>query len=1265
MRPGWAVQTENRGIHAVPTPGRVTIDGKLNDWDLSGQVLQCYDVDTLLDVYSGRIAMMYDAENLYVSIVWKDATPMGNSHEPQYQSGKGWAGDCVQLRMKTDRICHVTAWYYAGKQEPFINIHYGKSLTEPFGGSDKNLFRTAGWKLSDGAEMAFLKDADGKGYVQEIKLPWALLTEKKRYVAGERLSCGIELLWGEADWPVHRYADNLAEGTNSREFFWTAYNAWGSVMLEPKGHLALPTPAYLKALEPESPRGPVTINYTLPVAARVTLAINDARGQRVRTLVPALPRKKGTNTERWDGLDDDGKPVTPGEYTYSALYHQGVHANWVMSFCNPGNPSWQTPDGRGAFYGDHTAPQAVASAGNYTALACPIGEAGQHLIGCDLTGQRLWGLANRVFGDGKHITLATDGVTLWVGMEGSTTLIYRVAVATGQYAPWKLTATDAEGRDYQLLELPVSTLPGSPDGKVNLTAIAVREGALAVCLARENRVEIRDADTSAIRDSYRVEDPRAVVFDTDGSLVVLAHTALIRLTRAGVATPFTAGEFPAGVGLAIDAQRNIYLSRRGEEQNVQVFSPEGKPLREIGTRGGRLRYGPYHAQGMLNPGQIAIDRQGHLWVPEETVNPKRTSIWNIADGTLFRELVGTTGYAGAGAINPDEPTMGFAEDTVFKLDLATGVSVPVYSLAAREGPNDLFPPSAQSRSRTLTYQGMTYHYTTGSARGSLEVHCTLLKDGIWRSAAHLGIVKRENAGEWAKYLHPFFAGHENQAYAWVDQNGDGLVQQEELTFAPDVRWWSNYWGQLPGPDGVITFLNGQTLVKFAITGVSPCGAPVYDIVHPRVVPMAQPLLHGGEGMVIGGTQGRVYINQDPLLAVDDAGKVLFTYPSHHVSVHGSHTAKAARSGYLIGPSALLGTADFGGQIGEVFYLNGNLGENYLFTADGLYIQTLFKDTRGSFDTPTQMVRNMSFDATTAGGESFGGNFLRAKDGKVYLLQGGTDARVLQLTGLESIRRFTGRLTYTAKQYTAAQQLLLQRAAQTNEVRSYRIARAQTPVQVDGKADDWPTLLNDEKDALEIRESAQQRYARVQACYDDANLYLAYHVFAQTNRLRNAGQDLRLLFKTGDCVDLMLSPSNGVRETGNLRLLLSQPGVQPLAVLYLKSVPGTPAVARVPFSSPWRTIFFDQVVVAPINIRVATGPAPNGYFVEVAVPWARLGIKPAPGLVLKGDVGVLFADQGGTTTISRQYWSNKATGLVNDVPGEADLSPALWGEFTLE
>lgn len=1270
-----AVQTDTHGIHAVPAPGPVVVDGKLDDWDLSGQVLQCYDVESLKDVYSAQIAMMYDADALYVSIHWKDPTPIGNSHDPRYQANKGWAGDCVQLRLKTDRISHVTAWCYAARQEPAIHIDYGKSASEPFGGGDKLLLRTDGWKLSDGAEMGFAKDADGKGYVQEMKLPWALITNGKKFAAGDKIVCGIELLWGESDWPVHRYADNLAESATSREFFWTAHNAWGSVFLEPKGKLNLPPPAWMKALEPETAQGPVEIAYELPQDARVTLAIDDGNGKRVRNLIAALPRKAGKNADKWDGLDDNGKPVPPGAYAYKLLYHSGIRVNWVMSYNSPGNPSWDTPDGRGAFYGDHTAPQAVAAAGDFVALGCPMGEAGKHLIGCDLTGQRLWGLANRTAFGGGHISLATDGKIVWVANEDKECTVWRAEIATGKYAPWQKTAKDKDGKEYQVLDLKVTEQPGSRAGKdlaLNLSHICLRDGALYACLTRENKIIRLNVTTGEPDGDVAVEAPRSAAVERDGNLIVLSGDKVLRVAgikKTGAVPPFDAPPLPGAYSAALAPDGNVYVSVRAKDHNVKVLAPDGKLIREIGKRGGRPRSGAFDDNGMRNPAQIAIDSQGRLWVTEETFNPKRTSVWSL-DGKLLKDFIGTTGYAGAGSFNPYDPTMAFSEDTVFKIDLDKGTWRPVWSLGPSDDPNDIFPPRADSHTRVVVRDGVTYVFSTDTARGANEVHCILLKDGAWRSAAHTGIVssKKERVAQWEKYNHPLFDGHEGDAYAWADKNGDGLVQADELAFAkpPAGSKGSNlrsyYWGQLPDTDGTICYLSAGApgLYKLPLKGVTACGAPIYDIANPQFVGLDASVFSGsGEGMLMGGSGGRVVLNRSPLTVVDAGGKVLGAYPSRHVSVHGSHTATGARPGYLIGPSSILGTADLGADIGEIFDLNGNLGENYLFTQDCLWVQALFKDTRGWFETPGQAVRGMPFDATTGGGESFGGNFVRTKDGKVYLTIGGTDARVLEVTGLDTIRRGAGQFTYTPEQFTAAQKLLEEKAAKALAPKSFTIAKAAAPVKLDGKPDDWPALMDEGKPALEIQESQHKRFGRVLARYDADNLYLAYRVYASTGRMRNTGQDYRLLFKNGDCVDLML-----VAQSSGLRLLFSVMGDKPAVVLYEKSVPGTAEKDRVAFSSPWRTIHFDRVT-QPADVKVATGPVNGGYCVEAQVSWALLGVKPASGLKLKGDFGVLFADAGGTVTIARQYWSNKATGLVNDVPGEAELAPNLWGEFVLE
>jgi hypothetical protein len=108
---------------------------------------------------------------------------MSHSHEPHYQADGAWAGDSLQLCLKTDRTCHVTAWYYAAKKEAAIRIGYGKSLTEPFGGGERTLYQTRGAEMTGGAAMA----------------------------------C--------------RFADNLMPGQTSREFFWQAVNAWGPVTI--------------------------------------------------------------------------------------------------------------------------------------------------------------------------------------------------------------------------------------------------------------------------------------------------------------------------------------------------------------------------------------------------------------------------------------------------------------------------------------------------------------------------------------------------------------------------------------------------------------------------------------------------------------------------------------------------------------------------------------------------------------------------------------------------------------------------------------------------------------------------------------------------------------------------------------------------------------------------------------------------------------------------------------------------------------------------
>ncbi len=1254
-----ALQTDNHGIHAVPAGGKVVIDGKLDDWDLSGRITMCYDVLSLKDIYSGSVAMMYDADALYVSIYWKDPIPMGNSHDPQFQAGKGWAGDCVQLRVKTDRITHVTAWYFGRKQEPFINLDYGKSLTEPFGGGSKNLFRKDGWKLDDGAEMAFLKDADGKGYVQEIKLPWKLITLDKTYAAGHSFRCGIELLWGEADWPIHRYADNLADGTTSREFFWTAHNSWGQVILEDKGRLTLPPQPWDNPPGAEKMEGPVAIGYDLPKDSRVTIAIDDQNGKRIRNLLPSAERKAGNNSDLWDCLDDDGNIVPPGKYSAKILTHDGLHLKYVLSFASPGNPGWQTADGRGAYYGDHTAPQAVAAGGELLALACPMGEAGQHLIGIDMNGQRQWGLANRMFGVSDRVSLATDGKILWIASsEGKGRFfIWRCDLKTGAYAAWN--QKDKDGKD--VLDLLIC----EKDGGAQCRTIALHDGKLAVIMAADKKILVLNADTGTVEKELKdmPENMAACAYTPDGKLCVAAGLSLYNIDiSSGKAEKIMDGlEDPRGI--AVDRDGKVYISQRGHKMNVEIFDAKGKKLGEIGKVGGRPAFGFFDENGMLNPAQIAIDSQKRLWVAEEDKQPKRTSVWNCSDGKFVFDLIGTTAYAAGGSINPFDHTRGFSEQVEYRLDLEKQKFRPLYTLS------DSLGTGCDWVTQYSRADGREYIQIRSTARDSSMVKIYLRqKDGSWRHVAEWGnvglgkTIDEPYHKDWnQKFNKPLFEGIFGKAFLWVDRNDDGAAQREEIQ-TKDISLGRYYWGQAMGDDLTVVIPQGGNTKDFLVfrpQGFTAGGTPLFSFdAMTKITPQGD---MGGEGMIAVGRDGRVYLNQSPLQAMAPDGKILWTYPSKYVSVHGSHNAPAAMPGLLIGPSSIYGRAKINDDIGEVFYLNGNLGQNFIFTEDGLWVQSLYNDCRGWFDVPAQATPGMPCDAMTAGGESFGGAFCRSDDGKFYTVGGGTAAIVMEITGLDSLKRSSRPVEVKESDISAAQDLKIKRAAQTTGKKTYSIKPAQAPFPADGNIDAWDMAKN----SIEIQ-SGYNKIATIKAAYDDTNLYLAYQV-SDGSPLKNAGQNEKLMFITGDCVDMMLRADPEAKDPncvkGDMRLLMTMKDGKPLAVLYEPVAPGAAKEQNAVFSSPWRSIPMDRVRIC--EFPIAMKPVQGGYVVTAAVPLSLLGIDSLKGKTLHGDFGVLGSDSAGQECTSRNYWSNKSTNNTNDVPDEAILAPSLWGELKFE
>ena len=77
-------------------------------------------------------------------------------------------------------------------------------------------------------------------------------------------------------------------------------------------------------------------------------------------------------------------------------------------------------------------------------------------------------------------------------------------------------------------------------------------------------------------------------------------------------------------------------------------------------------------------------------------------------------------------------------------------------------------------------------------------------------------------------------------------------------------------------------------------------------------------------------------------------------------------------------------------------------------------------------------------------------------------------------------------------------------------------------------------------------------------------------------------------------------------------------------------------------------------------RIHVVKSGQGYIVEAAIPWKALMMSAPVGETIAGDFGVTFSGRNGQDTVRRVYWSNKATGIVNDEVAELRMDPEKWG-----
>jgi hypothetical protein len=494
---------------------------------------------------------------------------------------------------------------------------------------------------------------------------------------------------------------------------------------------------------------------------------------------------------------------------------------------------------------------------------------------------------------------------------------------------------------------------------------------------------------------------------------------------------------------------------------------------------------------------------------------------------------------------------------------------------------------------------------------------------------------------------------------WVDRNGDGAMQQVEFEFSGAANLEGGSWGhdvsdltlRLPGDAA------GKPLVAtLKPDGVDAWGVPRYPRLAEAVAAAARlqdpPRFNGGFRNVSSATRGGdLVVLSEPMTCWSPDGRLQWRYPNRWSNVHGSHGAPLPETGVIQGALFVLGMAPVDDRT-DVFIINGNHGRFFVLTSDGLYLDEMFNDCRVA----------QTVDDKLIGGECFGGVFGRADDGGYWLQTGGNGFRVYRVKGLDRLRRAQGDVSVEPRHLLAAQRRAERRQVGTAAAKVARLERLERSPAGDGSGNGWPTgepLVWD-------RPGGAYRVAVRLGC-DATNLYVRYEVTDPSPWVNN-GTDWTLLFKTGDSADLQLGtdPAADPRRKGpvpgDIRLLMAPMGTQTVAVLYRHRVPGTKQ--GMAFSSPWRTETVD-VVKRLEGVKIGVQKGGDAYRLEAAIPLAELGLDPKAGGPWKADLGVIYGDDAGTVNLSRNYWANEVTGLVNDVPGEIMLNPDLWGTLKRE
>ena len=776
---------------------------------------------------------------------------------------------------------------------------------------------------------------------------------------------------------------------------------------------------------------------------------------------------------------------------------------------------------------------------------------------------------------------------------------------------------------------------------------------------QSNLIAVVDAKTLTLVKTIPVKVPGRIVVVSDDLFYVLSErTRILALNpKTGESRLLVEGLDSPGA-LAADSESNIYVSvvvdKQWSNNQVLVYSPEGKLLRKIGEPGGHAP-GPWNSYRLTSTWGLTVDRLGRLWVAE-TGLPKRFATFDARTGKLLKEYFGPTHYgASGGAVNPRDPSLLVGEGCEWRLDPKTGRATLLGQIT-----DDI-------------YHGFARFCDGANGKQYLAV---TFNGKVWGAGAPAQIRIYERLGEGEYALRASIVGDQGQTLFWADADGDQQQQPEEVQSLPEQLGVGGYqlWSMNLNTDLSFYGTGRDKTLQVRVKEFTKCGAPVYDLKTARPLPpMNGPLPSPDNNLMLSVDHEHPAGGAFRCYEVE-TGKHLWTYPNPWSGVHGSHRAPGPAAGLIRGAFGIVGNAKLPKPAGRVWAINTNVGEWHVLTEDGFYLTRLFQPDSQRRKYPEKAEPGAVVDDIPPGlgGEDFGGSLIQAPDGRIYVEAGKTANWSIEAVGFDTIKELgSGTLAISPAEVVAAE-LAAGGRMQAQAQATNAVIRKKTISAFTG--DLGPDFGAAERLAYQRQPNANVTSV---AAWDDTHLYLGWEVKDSTPWVNGADVP-EYMYTCGDTVDFQLALAQGADRNrgeaaaGDIRLSIGHlqgPSTvlgtgTATAVLFRPVAPDRKGENSRSFSSGVVEDYVVDSVEVLKDAKIEVRKSESGYVVEAAIPLAALGLQLQPGFATTGDFGATHGNEGKQTAL-RTFWSNQATGIVDDDVFELKLQPANWSELRFE